>query len=840
MTAGAGTEQSTRKHRPGRIIERPRLIKQLDAAEAPVILIVGPAGYGKTTLARQWARTLNGVIWVSCTPSHRDVVTFAEDVAEGIDALGGNASRFVGEYMRARSNPQRAAREIAQVLAEKLNESPARWLIIDDYQELVESIAPEEMVAVLSNRCRPRMLILSRSRPSWMAARHLVYGEVAEIGTADLALTDSEVAELIGSRPELEPVVRQAQGWPAVVALASRLTGVSRREPVAATLHQYVADELFQGADQLLQRRLLELALLPGLTQQHLEAQFGTAAPGVVAAARGVGFIGPGEPLELHPLLREFLLAKLAAANDLDPVREAINRALDVQAWTLALELVVRFRLTELTDPVLQRAFKPLVRSGRLETLDDFARAVGAPDGFMTAALDVVHAEVAVREGHFELAAGIAERARGRLPSNHELKSRASLIVGRAHFLAATFGHSARAYEEARSEALDDIDKLESAFGLAATTIFSEDGDPWPALAELEHLKHATPVSLLRYATVRLNVGRFAGTSATAPSEEAVAALPLAADPHARTAFTYTSAYLLCVRSEYHRAAEFLAMFEKDVREFDLDFGKPFLDWTHAFVDLGLRRFGDADRRLQRVEDAAANDHHRIHGFNARVLRARLLLQTGEHEAAIELLREPAEAPVYPSWRGELLATRALALACEGRIASSRDAADEATDTTSFVEVALLAQAARGVAAASDPDGDGSPICQLFADAARTEAWDPVVCALRSSRVFAERVAKDGALRPIVQRLLQKAEDPVLARHLGLTARSTRAPDALLSPREIEVMGLMARGMRNKEIAAALFVAESTIKVHVRHILEKLGVRSRSAAVARFERVARD
>src|SRR3954454_12383659 len=109
MTAGAGTRQSTRTPRPGRIIERPRLIKQLDAAEAPVILIVGPAGYGKTTLARQWARTLSGVIWVACTPSHRDVVTFSEDVAAGIDTRGGNASRF-HRRIHARSQQSAARR----------------------------------------------------------------------------------------------------------------------------------------------------------------------------------------------------------------------------------------------------------------------------------------------------------------------------------------------------------------------------------------------------------------------------------------------------------------------------------------------------------------------------------------------------------------------------------------------------------------------------------------------------------------------------------------------------------------------------------------------------------
>src|SRR5581483_9981269 len=147
MTARAGTTQSTRAHRPGRIIERPRLIKLLDDADAPVILIVAPAGYGKTTLARQWARTLRGVIWVAATPSHRDVVTFSEDVAAGIDALGGNASRFIGEYMRARSNPQRAAREIAHALAKRLEEAPVQWLVIDDYHELLTSPEVEEMVS---------------------------------------------------------------------------------------------------------------------------------------------------------------------------------------------------------------------------------------------------------------------------------------------------------------------------------------------------------------------------------------------------------------------------------------------------------------------------------------------------------------------------------------------------------------------------------------------------------------------------------------------------------------------------------------------------------------------
>ena len=43
----------------------------------------------------------------------------------------------------------------------------------------------------------------------------------------------------------------------------------------------------------------------------------------------------------------------------------------------------------------------------------------------------------------------------------------------------------------------------------------------------------------------------------------------------------------------------------------------------------------------------------------------------------------------------------------------------------------------------------------------------------------------------------------------------------------------MARGMSNLEIGQALFISPVTVKVHVRHIFEKLGVRSRAAAVLR-------
>jgi ATP/maltotriose-dependent transcriptional regulator MalT len=60
-----------------------------------------------------------------------------------------------------------------------------------------------------------------------------------------------------------------------------------------------------------------------------------------------------------------------------------------------------------------------------------------------------------------------------------------------------------------------------------------------------------------------------------------------------------------------------------------------------------------------------------------------------------------------------------------------------------------------------------------------------------------------------------------------------------LSPREREVFALLAQGRSNRDIGTALFISPVTVKVHVRHIFDKLGVRSRAEAALRGAQLSR-
>jgi len=73
----------------------------------------------------------------------------------------------------------------------------------------------------------------------------------------------------------------------------------------------------------------------------------------------------------------------------------------------------------------------------------------------------------------------------------------------------------------------------------------------------------------------------------------------------------------------------------------------------------------------------------------------------------------------------------------------------------------------------------------------------------------------------------KKSIPPVIAARLA-----EHLSDETLTPREIEILGCVAEGNRNREIADRLFISEETVKVHIKHLMEKLGATHRTQALA--------
>jgi DNA-binding NarL/FixJ family response regulator len=73
----------------------------------------------------------------------------------------------------------------------------------------------------------------------------------------------------------------------------------------------------------------------------------------------------------------------------------------------------------------------------------------------------------------------------------------------------------------------------------------------------------------------------------------------------------------------------------------------------------------------------------------------------------------------------------------------------------------------------------------------------------------------------------KKRVPPEIASHLA-----EHYSDEALTTREIEVLSQIAGGNRNRDIADKLFITEETVKVHIKHIMEKLGASDRTEAVA--------
>jgi DNA-binding CsgD family transcriptional regulator len=259
-----------------------------------------------------------------------------------------------------------------------------------------------------------------------------------------------------------------------------------------------------------------------------------------------------------------------------------------------------------------------------------------------------------------------------------------------------------------------------------------------------------------------------------------------------------------------------------------LTFALPQSLFWKAQAEIGLRRLDDAVATAQRLQSLVMDPYTEIINLH---LALRLELASGslgdwgpyERDFSSQIQRVSV---------AEFYAIAALWLAAAGNPLTERYV-DLSRSLSTSADARYLAEFANLITALREGDptarSRASPLaCASLANGVA----DAFVTAYRIWPEILVSVAASNdwlTLLPVVRR----ANDSSFARGLGLTdlgGTSVATSSSILTPREAEVLNLIRKGFSNSEIAEKLVISTSTAKVHVHHILKKLGVESRLQA----------
>jgi DNA-binding CsgD family transcriptional regulator/tetratricopeptide (TPR) repeat protein len=744
------------------------------------------------------------------------------------------------ERLAVTQDPERESTLLAEMLAEDFDPWPGNgWIAIDDYHLVTASPVSEAFVEAVVDRSPVQLLVSGRARPSWVAPRSILGGEVLELPEAALAMTADELDELLGpGRPELvSALVALSGGWPAVVGLAGMVPELEDVDEISReSLYDLFADRVCEGLDPTVLAGLEILAAMPLVDRDLVVTLLGSErGERVVGEALDLGLLDERDGrLEIHPLFEAFLRRR-ARAETREEAAEAFPAA--AAYYTSANEPDAAFDLAhDLGVPsdvnrLLVDSMDELLNNARLSTLESWAARSARLVGESPAVL-VARAEIALRRGRHLTAQALADRAAQSATGEGGVLFRAFLLGGRAAHIGLREEDALALAEMAERAARTDQERRAAKWGRVTAAASLEREVAWELLDELEVLPKGDfdPTEVLRTADKKVALGlRFGSIESLQEAKSVEELLPSVPDPFVRCSFRCMLSCALNLAAEYKHALDAATAMYDDASEFRVEFAIPYALLMQGTALAGLRRFHDAHECLSAALPQAVRCTDSFAQQSVYTGRVRAFLHEGKVAEACGL-EPPDLSNSLPGMRGEVWSSRGLALACIGRLDEAMSLAERSLGSTRAVEATILGRCVFAVTALKARDRTQTKrVRRMLSAAWRAGAVDCVVTSYRASPDLLGALLRDSETMESTGYIVGRASDQALASSIGLDPVAVLDPVTTLSAREREVYDLLCEGLRNRDIARQLFISVETVKVHARHVYDKLGIRSRTA-----------
>jgi LuxR family maltose regulon positive regulatory protein len=836
-----------------RHLRRSRLTRMLEQSAAQSLLLIAPAGYGKTSLACEWLEGREDVAWFRCTPASADMAALSVGIAVAMTHLVPYAGKRLRERLLVGEAPEYAAKPMAELLAAELAAWPENGLlVIDDYHLLLDSAPAQEFMDwLLTLAPQLRVLVTARQRPPWASARRFLQAEVWELTGRDLAMTADEARELLDGCPPdtIDQIVAQANGWPALIGLAAvaSLTDVPQ-EHISERLYRYFAEEVYRLQRPEVGRFMLVTsvpsAVSPALARDILGA---ADAETLVEELLDQGLLQPIGATEstFHPLLRGFLRRKLEldAPQQFAALAETVAAdAREHRRWEEAIDLCLHRKQLALAAEIVAEASHDLLPAGQIEALEAWLEACGSaassPPGLL------VRSEILFRHGKIPEAHGVALDLARRLDESSEYLSRAWCLAGQTASFLSEPDLSLSLHVTAAQTAASPTERSLALWGSFLASIETESDATAELLTQFETAAPDSTATRLRIANGRALLDRLGG-SLEGTWFHLRSLLPLVDycdDPKATSSFIAYASYVATLTGEYTKAERLARRAHEICSQSPLNFALGNCLAYVGYAQTGRRDLPGARSTVRQIRQAfALTEDPELLAIIA-IISARIAICRGDIKGALTELEPATRLTSIRATEGEIHAFMALLLACIGEVDRAREHSAHARESSRCPETSHLSHYALLAANAHHesllPDSvDG--VAQAFEASVAAGVSDTFVTAYRACPALMTMCASAPLLHDQLSTLCGHAGDLPLARRAGLEFRGVQMPDTLgvLTPREREVLALVAEGLSNVDISQQLVISVATTKVHVRHVISKLGARSRlhAALMARSE-----